>query len=285
MGKSCTEWYTRTYKCRNGVTEKTKYPVIYREGSRPSRRERRRAAKRASRAGDNAERQTARLLNHNLQPERAVHLLLTYSEAGHRKLAARAGKMPADGLTERDRLFRAAQKELENFVRRVQYVLGGFKYLAITSDMDGKTGELVQLHHHVVIERESLEVCKKKWGKLGLVFEKELYAINGDLTPLASYLIKQVRHIPDNKRYTHSRNLEMPEVTEPLEVTRYGENEISIPTGALLLYRSPYSRGTSQYVRFLSPAAWKLRSGSSKRQKSPALAILEREQIENRLRC
>ena len=91
---------------------------------------------------------------------------------------------------------------------------------------------------------------KKKWEKMGLVLEKELYSINGDMTPLASYLIKQVRYIPDNKRYTHSRNLAAPEITEPLEVTRYAESEISIPTGALLLYRSPYSRGTSQYVRY-----------------------------------
>lgn len=285
MGKNDTEWYTRTYKCRNGVIEKTKYPVVFHEGRKPSRQERRRAAKRASRAGDNAERQVARLLNNNFPAERAVHLLLTYSETGYEKIQARAGKIQVDNLTEQDRQFKAAQKELENFVRRVQYAIGEFKYLAVTSDMDGKTEAPVRRHHHIIIERESLAACKKKWGKLGLVFEKELYSINGDLTPLASYLIRQVRYIPDNKRYTHSRNLEAPEITDPLEVTRYGENEISIPTGALLLYRSPYSRGASQYVRYLSPTTWKQRSGCGKRQNSRILAALEREQIENRLRC
>lgn len=282
-----TAWFTRAYKSRNGVVERTKYPVVFRDGQKPSRRERKRAAKRASRAGDNAERQTARLLNNNFQENQSVHLLLTYSPSGYERLLARAGKMAADDLTAEDRLFRAAQKEFENFVRRVQYAVGDFKYLAITSDMDGHTGEPVRLHHHIIVEREALEVCKSKWERLGFTEERELYAINGDLTPLAGYMIRQVRHIPDNNRFTRSRNLETPEITEPLEVTRYGENEISVPNGALLLYRSPYSRGTSQYVRYLSPAAWKLRraSGTGKRPPAPDFETLEREQIENRLRC
>lgn len=285
--KKETVWFTRTYKSKNGVVEKTKYPVVFSDDKKPSKRERKRAARRASRAGDNAERQTARLLNNNFKEGTSIHLLLTYSDSGYEKIITRAGKMQADDLTERDRLFRAAQKELENFVRRVQYAVGDFKYLAITSDEDGKTGEPVRLHHHIVIEREALEACRSKWAKLGNVLEKELYAINGDLSPLASYMIQQVRHIPDNNRFTRSRNLEAPEITEPLEITRYAENEIHVPNGALLLYRSPYSRGISQYVRYLSPAAWKLRraSGTGKRPPAPDFETLEREQIENRLRC
>lgn len=284
MSRKHVEWYTRTYKSRNGVVEKTKYPVCL-SGKGANRQERRRAAKKASRAGDNAERQAARLLNNNFLGEGALHLVMTYSETGYQKLLTRAERLQAEDLPERDRIFRAAQKELENFVRRVQYDLKGFKYFAVTSDVDGETGDMVRVHHHVVIERESLRACKKKWEKLGLVFEKELYSINGDMTPLASYLIKQVRYIPDNKRYTHSRNLEAPEVTEPLAVTRYGENEISIPAGALLLYRSPYSRGTSQYVRYLSPAGRKQLSGCGKYLNFRTFGNLEREQIENRLRC
>ena len=281
MSRKCVEWFTRTYKSRNGVVEKTKYPVCL-AGKGANRRERRRAARRAGRAGDNAERQAARLLNNNFFGDDALHLTLTYSEAGYKKLLARADQLRAEDLPERDRIFRAAQKELENFVRRVQYDLKGFKYFAVTSDMDGETGDPVRVHHHVVAERESLQACKKKWEKMGLVLEKELYSINGDMTPLASYLIKQVRYIPDNKRYTHSRNLAAPEITEPLEVTRYAESEISIPTGALLLYRPPYSRGTSQYVRYLSPAGRKQLSGCGKRQNFQTIATLEREQIENR---
>lgn len=282
-----TVWYSRAYKCRNGIVERTKYPVVFRDGQKQSKRERKRAAKRASRAGDNAERQVARLLNQNFSEEQSVHLLLTYSDIGYGKLIDRAGRMADDDLTERDKLFRAAQKELENFVRRVQYAVGDFKYLAVTSDMDGKSGEPVRLHHHLIIESETLEACRKKWERIGLALERELYAVNGDMTPLASYLIRQVRHIPDNNRFTRSRNLEAPEITEPKETTRYAENEIHVPNGALLLYRSPYSRGTSQYVRFLAPSAWKKRreSGNGRRIPAPNFEMLEREQIESRLRC
>lgn len=272
MGRGETEWYTRTYRCRNGVVEKTKYPVCI-SGGKQNRRERRMAAKKASRAGDNAARQAARLLNNNFFTGSSDHLLLSYSESGYKKLLKRADRLLPD-LPERDRVFIAAQKELENFVRRVQYETKGFKYFAITSDMDGESGEPVRIHHHIIIERESLEACKRKWEKLGLALEKELYSINGDLTPLASYLINQVRYIPDNKRYTRSRNLEEPEMTEPLEVTRYAENEISLPAGAILLYRSPYSSGASQYVRYLMR--------DRKRMSGPGACTVN---IESRLQC
>jgi len=282
-----TVWFTRTYKSRNGVTEKTKYPVTFQDGQKLGKRERKRAARRASRAGDNAERQTARLLNNNFAEENSVHLLLTYSERGYERLIARAGRMAGDELTARDRLFRAAQKELENFVRRVQYAIGDFKYFAVTSDMDGETGAPMRLHHHVIVERETLEACRKKWERIGFVLERELYALNGDMTPLASYLIRQVRHILDNNRFTRSRNLEAPEISEPREITRYGEAEIHVPNGALLLYRSPFSRGTSQYVRYLSPSAWKKRreGWTGKRPPAPDFELLERENVESRLRC
>lgn len=140
---ACTEWYTRTTRCRNGITEKTKYPVRYADG-RPGRSARRKAARKAGRAGDNAERIFARLLNNNFTEGRSVHLAMTYSPAGYRRLEARAAAIMQQlpGIPERDAIFRAAQKEFENFVRRVQYELKGFVYIASTSDMDGKAWSL-----------------------------------------------------------------------------------------------------------------------------------------------
>lgn len=251
---ACTEWYTRTTRCRNGITEKTKYPVRYTDG-RPGRSARRKAARKAGRAGDNAERIFARLLNNNFTEGRAVHLAMTYSPAGYRRLEARAAAIMQQlpGIPERDAIFRAAQKEFENFVRRVQYELKGFVYIASTSDMDGKSLEPERVHHHVIIEREALEICRRKWAKYGVIYERELYSSNGDFTPLASYIIKQVREVPGTKRYTHSRNIELPEATEPRLVTRYSASELSIPSGAQLLYRSPFTFGASQYVRYREP--------------------------------
>ena len=84
-------------------------------------------------------------------------------------------------------------------------------------------------------------------------FYECVYSSNGDFTPLASYIIKQVREVPGTKRYTHSRNIELPEATEPRLVTRYSASELSIPSGAQLLYRSPFTFGASQYVRYREP--------------------------------
>ena len=65
-------------------------------------------------------------------------------------------------------------------MRRVQYELKGFVYIASTSDMDGKSLEPERVHHHVVIEREALEICRRKWARYGVIYERELYSSNGD---------------------------------------------------------------------------------------------------------
>lgn len=247
-----TVWYTRKYICRNGVEERTKFAVRF---SSSGSRQRKREAVKASRASDNAERQTARNLNNNFSEHHDIHLVLEYSEAGYSKVIKRAEAMREDsGEPWEDLLYRAAQKECENWIRRVQRHLKGLgelRYLFITADMDGDTGECVRLHHHVIINREAKEACIEKWQRMGFVMNSELYSIHGDFSPLASYLIKQVRYIQNAKRYTPSRNLIPPETTEPMVVTRFGESEMRVPKGCVELYRSPYIRGAAQYLRYL----------------------------------
>lgn len=250
-----TVWYGRRHMCKNGVVEETRYPVTL-QSKKLTHRQKQRTAKKSGRAADNAERQAGRLLNNNFAVQNSVHILLTYSESGYKKLQSRSESYISEGINERDALYKAAQKELENSVRRVQHKRKGIKYLAVTSDIDGKTLEPVRVHHHVVIERECLELWCEKWARMGLTLERELYSINGDLSPMASYMIKQVRYIPDAKRYTPSRNLTMPEVSEPFEITYNPLDEITIPNGAQLLYRSQYAPGLSQYVRYLAPLTW-----------------------------
>lgn len=254
MGNSSVIWLSRKVVCRNGITEKTKYPARIPAGS--TKRERKKEIARASRAADNAERELARWLNNNFDPQEDIHLALTYSEGGYERLQARADKITAGGIDPADALIIAAQRELENFVRRVQYAIGSeaLRYVGISSDLND-TGERVRPHHHVIINREALTVCVKKWARMGGVLATELYPVNGDFTALAHYLINQVRYIPNAKRYTLSRNLMPPVVSAPVEVTRYAEAEITIPAGCLLLHRSPYTRGASQYVRYIDPAA------------------------------
>ena len=244
---SSVRWFTKKYICRNGIEERTKFCV--RSSQKGVRLES--AAKKASRAADNAERQLARLLNNNFNTD-DKHLVLEYTPEMLRHISARAQKSGIEPFE--DAIYFEAKKEFDNWVRRVQRKLKGvaeFKYIGITSDLDGKTKRPARLHHHVVINKSSLEVCKEKWR--GFVLDDDLYTVYNDFSALAAYLINQVRYIPNAKRYTPSRNLEPPKTSKPVEITRYGDAEMRIPKGCIKLYRSEYAKGANQYIRYFRP--------------------------------
>ena len=248
-----TVWYSRRVICRNGIEEKTKYPVRLEPGT-----SRKKAAARTGRSLDAAERQVARLLNNNFAAHTDLHLGFEYSAEGLAKVKERAEKLleKYPDMEERDRIYMAAQTEASNWARRVQRELGGaskFRCLIVTSDMNGETGEPVRIHHHVIIAGELREAAVKKWQKMGFVKELELYAVNKDFSALATYLMRQVRYIRNAKRYTPSRCLQQPIVEEPVLVTRYAESEMRPPAGCIVLARSNYVRGAAQYIRYYRP--------------------------------
>lgn len=243
-------WYTQKYIARNGIEERTKFFV---RTDNPKTERAKRAAKKAAKRTDSAERQAARYLNENFDPKHDLHAVLEYNEKELAIVHKRAEGIEADN--DMDRLYIAAQQNFVNFIRRVQRELkkneAEIFYLAITSDMDGKTGEAVRIHHHIVCNREAKEAIEKKWR--GFVLEKELYTIHGDFTPLAEYLIRQTRAVEGTQRYVPSRNLRQPYKTEPLLVSRYGDSEMHVPKGCVELYRSVYVRGAGQYLRYRRP--------------------------------
>lgn len=243
-------WYTQKWIARNGVEERTKFFV---RTDNPKTERAKRAARKAAKRTDSAERQSARLLNENFDPKHDLHAVLEYNEAELRIITEKAKNIPAEN--EMDALYIAAQQNFVNFVRRVQRECKKgeieFRYLSVTSDMDGKTGEAVRVHHHIVCNREAKEAIEKKWR--GFVLEKELYTIHGDFTPLAEYLIRQTRSVEGTQRYVPSRNLRQPYKTEPILVNRYGDSEMRVPKGCVELYRSAYVRGAGQYLRYRRP--------------------------------
>lgn len=259
-----TTAYIREIICKNGVAERTKYFV---RSSAPAGTTRaKREAHKGARRADNAERQLARLFNNNFEVGKDIHIVLEYTdrqiehlsekaEAGSR---ARTDDAPAyDAL--RDEMFRAGQRDLANFVRRCRRECAKqgieLRYVGATSDMDGETGEPARLHHHFVCNAEAAEAVKAKWR--GTAWIGELYNVNGDLSALASYIIAQVRPVDGTQRYVPSRNLEQPEASEPLPLignaAKHMDSEMRVPKGAVLLYRSTYARGATQYIRFLEP--------------------------------
>ena len=144
----------------------------------------------------------------------------------------------------------AAEKQLFLWLRRVKRKHGQeLKFIAVTADLDGETGELVRVHHHVPIAAEGIswDLLRKEW-KLGSVDIVQVRH-NVDYTPIAVYLMRQVRRRPDAKKYRVSRGMEQPEVMEREII---GHVQMRVPVGALLLESSEFQIDfPGQYMRYI----------------------------------
>ena len=150
------------------------------------------------------------------------------------------------------------------WIRRTQRACAAagvpFRYIAVTSDMDEKTGKSVRVHHHVIVNAEAAEIARKKW-KGGEVHEERLFD-EVDRTRLAGYLLNQVRRLPDEKKYIPSRNLITPQPKD--RIARSGA-ELKVPQGGQLLYRGPYMPGMPQYIRYVVPEIGKIQKEQKKK--------------------
>lgn len=237
-------WVIRTWQSGH-VGEKVKFWV---PGEKPSKSARR-LAREAKLRLDNeksAERRVARLLNENFRPGEYL-VGLDYSDAGIAKLEARAKLTGGEDEGERmNAVYLSAEQELRNLLRRVRRAAGReVKLLAVTADMDGETGEAVRVHHHLVVDRETAELIREKWG-IGGVYLTPLDSRRG-FDGLATYLMRQVRRIGKEKKYISSRNLKRP---VPRDRTALSGAELRVPKGAELLYRGNYIPGRPQYIRY-----------------------------------
>lgn len=153
-------WEIRTYEC-GGLGEKTKYWV---PGEPPARgRKLGRSSERKQRQNEN---DATRRLNREIHANFSagdLFLGLDYGPKKYSELLRRAeARQEADraagqepGILE-DYLRKEANRELDNFIRRVKRRLppgAELKYIAVTSDMDGETGEAVRIHHHIIANR------------------------------------------------------------------------------------------------------------------------------------
>ena len=251
-------WIIRTYES-GAVGEKTKFWV---QGARPSSRNRRKEKSEIKKQEQNeysAQKQLARLINANFC-QGDLLMGLDYSPEGMERLEAYIAEHPfpaeATGDEEADHMeqFRqAAEREMRLCLRRVKRELQkqniALKYIAITSDMDGDTGETVRVHHHLIVNQEAREVFVQKWADLGGVNWSPLSG-QPDYTPIAEYFIRQVRRIPDAKKYISSRNLERP---VPKDRAVISDAELRVPKGGKLLFRNAFVPGRAQYIRYVLP--------------------------------
>lgn len=256
-------WVIRTYKS-GLVGEKIKFFVPGRRPEKIRREDKREASRMEKKTTGTVIRQLARLLNANCK-EGFVLIGLDYSEAGMEKIlkAARKKGIPVDSQDAEEKMnaiWEAADCELVNAIRRVKRILKkqGEEFICpcyITSDMDGETGETVRVHHHLVANLDTLPAFIAAWQEQGLgsVDYSKLWGSQKDRTPMAEYLIRQVRRIPDAKKYRSTRNIIRP---APRDVIARNASELRCPRGSELLFRAEFRSGMEQqYIRYTLPEA------------------------------
>lgn len=241
-------WVIRTYKAGR-IGEKIKYWV---PGAKPSRSARRIKSdiKKQQQNENDATKRVARILNENFLGGDAFDAL-TYSDENY-PILLEGLPADADEETRRDYIYQQADHQMDLFLRRCRYACKKagvvFRYFAITSDMNGETGELVRVHHHIITTREVRNIIRPIWTN-GTI-EKNAVWHEEDHFGLAKYLMDQVRRIPDAKKYKRSRNLVVP---EPKDRVALGGKEVQPPKGASIVYRSTFIPGRPQYIRYILP--------------------------------
>ncbi len=250
-------WVVRTYEA-GAVGEKTKFFI---PGTRPTGKIRSRdAARKAEQNEYSAQKSLARLINANFGKGDLL-VGLDYSADGMDKLMAWARKkgLPVDSEDEvqaMDAIWEAASHELDNCLRRVKRRLKTegkeLKAVYATSDMDGETGEAVRVHHHLIVSAGCQEAFMAAWEKIGMggVSWSSLWEDQVDRTPIAEYIIRQVRRFPDAKKYRSTRNLVRP---RPKDRIALSEAELRVPAGARLLFRQEFKPNRPQYIRYTLP--------------------------------
>lgn len=204
-------------------------------------------------------RHLARLLNMNFDPGDDF-LTLTYSDEGLSHLAdwSHQHGLNWDTPDPKEQLEvqrKAAKAILSNCLKCVKREAKKsaleFPYVAVTSDMDGRTGSTVRIHHHLVLPSTFRTFFSEKWSVPGWgnVHWKRLSA-NHDLTPLANYLLQQVRTYSNDKKYTTSRNLKKPVERRYPSATNHMP---TIPPEAIVLEHSENHAHDSEYIRYLLP--------------------------------
>ena len=251
-------WVIRTYTA-GSVGEKTKFWVPGKRPDKNTSRKQREAAKKQLQNEYSAVKRLARILNAYFTGGDLL-LGLDYGPEGMEKLGKwiQAQGQDLQEMSEADQMaamWEAADHELVNCLRRAKRRAkkDGVEIRAafITSDMDGKTGESKRVHHHLVINREAKEYFVEAWGELGGVNWSPMWDYQDDRTDIAEYFIRQVRHIPDAKKYRTTRNLVPPQPKDRIVNT---DAELQVPRGGQLLFRREFVKsGQPQYIRYILP--------------------------------
>ncbi len=253
----------KIYKSTNGVIEQTRYFVSDRAVARGKRKKGNTSFRKQEQNFRSATRRLARILNCNYTHEGGMLLGLDFDEDGLRKIKDRAEKKATNDAELMNAIRDEAEKEGKLFWRRLKRKLGKeIKVVLVTSDLNGDTGEVARVHCHLVLQAKSVswDEIRTLWAN-GSVDIKQLRQ-QADYSNLAAYLMRQVRHQPDKKKYAASRNMVQP-VTEERQIAFM--SEIRTPPGAQVFERRYAEDESSQYVRYLPKKRGKKIGGHKER--------------------
>lgn len=158
--------------------------------------------------------------------------------------------------------YEGAKKAGKNFIDRMVYRLKKMgitcRWVLAPSEIDGETGEVVRPHVHIVITGEGFrmqdrqlmlgeELVENIWGN-GTV-DVQFLRHQKDYYPLAAYIVNQSRGVPDEKKYTCSRNMKKPIIRREI-VTSGGQ--LRVPPGGTELPGTKYDPEKGQnFVRYI----------------------------------
>lgn len=117
--------------------------------------------------------------------------------------------------------FTAAKKTAEKFMRKLRTAFKKLygrnpKTILINANWSPRRKAPARLHHHLICEKDVIELARKLWEGGG--FSLEILDSRGDHSKLAGYLIENLQGLPNEKHFHPSRNLDKPIYTEPVPV-------------------------------------------------------------------
>lgn len=152
-----------------------------------------------------AKKSLARLINANFSAG-GVILGLEYSQEWYERNIRELEYAQIKGDAAIDELRERAEHELRLCIRRVKRVCEKRKipvrYIFVTSEQVDGEHEQQRIVHNVITDGVLQDIFISKW-ELG-----EIHIRNTEEAPrLADILLSQVKRVPDNKKYSPSRNL------------------------------------------------------------------------------
>lgn len=228
------------------VKERRKTRITRRPAKRGGRIKGNSSEKKLAGNNEHAKLQLARTFNCNMK-KGDLWLTATFDEES---LAAVGGN------------YEGAKKAGKLFVDRLVYRLKKqgvvAKWVLAPSEIDGETGEVVRPHVHIVITgtgftmqdgelRLGAEKVDDIWG-MGFV-DVRFLKNQKDYYALAVYIVNQSRGVPDEKKWTCSRNMKKPIVRREIVTTG---RRLMVPAGATELPGTKYDPEKNQnFVRYI----------------------------------